>query len=236
MPGHIIHLAAASKVLEMHPMEEEAANAFLLGSIAPDMLERSNKKQSHFWSDEGFVKFERVPDLEAFCKKYGDMITDPFVLGYYGHLYMDALFMRTSWKTHFSFYDINRQPNDLFDEVAYVGYKKDINDEIQVYPREQFFSNAFYYGDYDRVNPYVIKTYNVKVPTLASRDFAYVEEVVLQAQDERMARMIEAANQFKAMSVEQVTYDSTEQALQVFALSEFEYLIDETSKEILKSI
>lgn len=236
MPGHIIHLAAASRVLELNPMDDNASNEFLLGSIVPDMLERSNKKQSHFWSDEGFVKFERVPDLDAFCRKYGDRLTIPFVLGYYGHLYMDALFMKTSWKTHFTFYDKNRQPNDMFDEVAYVGYRKDIKDDIQVYPREEFFSNAYYYGDYDRVNPYVIRNYNVRIPKLPEVECAHVEEVVLGAQDERMARMIEAANQFKMMSVEQVTYDSTDKILQVFSLSEFTYLIDETVKAISKCI
>ena len=43
--------------------------------------------------------------LDAFCDKYGNQMSNPFVLGYYCHLYMDALFMRTSWKRHFSFFD-----------------------------------------------------------------------------------------------------------------------------------
>lgn len=236
MPGHIIHLAAASRVLEQHPVDDVWANEFLLGSIVPDMLERSNKKQSHFWSDEGYVKFERVPDLEAFWAKYGDKITNPFVLGYYSHLYMDALFMRTSWKTHFTFYDKNRQPNDLFDEVAFIGYRKDENDTIHVYPREEFFSNAYYYGDYDRVNPYIIKNYNVRIPKLPTINYTDVEEVVLPAGDVRMAHMIEAAKRFKNMPVEQVTYESTEEALQVFMLSEFGFLIDETVQEVFKCI
>lgn len=236
MPGHIIHLAAASCILANSPMGECAANEFLLGSIVPDILERSNKKQSHFWSDEGFEKFERVPDLDAFCDKYGNQMSNPFVLGYYCHLYMDALFMRTSWKRHFSFFDKDMQANDLYDEVAFIGYRKHTKDDISVYPREEFFSNAYYYGDYDRVNPYIVKNYNIRIPRLPSEDIAYVEGVLLKANDERMARMIEAANQFKNMPVEHITYDSTDKQLKVFLLSEFQYLIEETVNETKKYI
>ena len=51
-----------------------------------------------------------------------------------------------------------------------------------------------------------------------------------------MARMIEAANQFKNMPVEHITYDSTDRQLKVFLLSEFQYLIEETVNETKKYI
>ena len=86
------------------------------------------------------------------------------------------------------------------------------------------------------MNPYIVKNYNIRIPRLPSEDIAYVDGVLLKANDERMARMIEAANQFKNMPVEHIIYDSTDRQLKVFLLSEFQYLIEETVNETKKYI
>lgn len=235
MPGHIIHLAAASRLLQFLSMNEQEKNAFLLGAVAPDILEKSDKRISHFWTEEGFAKFNRIPNTDMFRRKYDAAMTNPFVLGYYSHLYMDALFMKTSWQTHFTFYDEQKQPNDLFDKVAFIGYRKRPEDEIHMYRRDIFFSNAYYYGDYDLVNPYIIKTYDVKVPTLPAITLAHIDEVVLEQGDRRMAKLLEAANRFKAKPNEDASREYTDAHLKVFLVSEFEYLIEKTINEI-KSI
>lgn len=159
MPGFIIHMAAAKEYLGRCGIRDEKyINDYIVGSVAPDIVEGNNKKQSHFWSDPEFAKFVRKPDMDAFLKKHGDRINDPFVRGYYHHLIFDLKFLELYWTKHFRFFNDSLEPAFLYDEVTQVK----LIDNGRIYPRKLFFSEEMYYGDYTRMNSRYIEMYDLR--------------------------------------------------------------------------
>lgn len=158
MPGFIIHMAAAEEYLRLCGIRDEKyINDYIVGSVAPDIVEGNNKKQSHFWSDSEFTQFVRKPDINAFLKMHGDRINEPFVKGYYHHLIFDLKFLELYWTKHFLFFNDKLEPAFLYDEVTRVK----LIDNGRIYPRELFFSGEMYYGDYTRMNSRYIDMYGL---------------------------------------------------------------------------
>ncbi len=158
MPGFIIHMAAAKEFLRLRGIRDEKyINDYIVGSVAPDIVEGNNKKQSHFWSDSGYTQFVRKPDIDAFLKKHGDRIHEPFVRGYYHHLIFDLKFLELYWTKHFLFLNDKLEPAFLYDEVTQVK----LIDNGKIYPRKLFFSEEMYYGDYTRMNRRYIEMYGL---------------------------------------------------------------------------
>lgn len=163
MPGFIIHMAAAKEYLRLRGIKDEAyINDYIVGSVAPDIVEGNNKKQSHFWSDSEFTQFVRKPDMDAFLKKHGDRINEPFVRGYYHHLIFDLKFLELYWTKHFLFFNDKLEPAFLYDDVTQVK----LIDNERIYPRKRFFSDEMYYGDYTRMNSRYIEKYGLKALSL----------------------------------------------------------------------
>jgi hypothetical protein len=62
MPGYVMHMAVASRIIEEKGITDSSyVHAFLLGNIIPDAMERSRKRESHFWDDETYRKLNRIP-------------------------------------------------------------------------------------------------------------------------------------------------------------------------------
>ena len=85
MASSVIHMCVAKKMNEKLKIADE--NMLLLGSIAPDISKHvgETKTRSHF-----LTKGTKI-DIESFAKKYKSQISNPFILGYYIHLYTDFL-------------------------------------------------------------------------------------------------------------------------------------------------
>lgn len=89
MASSVIHLAVAKEINKKLLYEERS---FLLGSIVPDIWKTMNvkKKQTHFLDTEE----NPVPNIDSFLKKYKEDLNDPFVAGYFVHLYTDYLWFK----------------------------------------------------------------------------------------------------------------------------------------------
>lgn len=224
MPGYVIHLATAKKITELLDIDDDdCINRFMIGNIIPDVVDRNKKKESHFWSDETYRLFVRKPDVEAFLKKYKNYISNPFVAGYYAHIYMDAVFIDEYWQKKFSFYDKNMQSASLYDDVAYVSLK----DRNKIYKREQFFSNDMYYGDYDRMNTYIINRYRINRPVLSELP-EIIEEIDCKTAKPALEKMLSIINiEEKDISIPK---------LSVFKLDDIEELIEKTAKRLISQI
>lgn len=85
MASSIIHMCVAKKVNETLNILDE--NSLLLGSIAPDISKHigKDKKKSHFLTSANSI------DINKFLKKYKTKLQDPFIMGYFIHLYTDLL-------------------------------------------------------------------------------------------------------------------------------------------------
>lgn len=85
MASSIIHICIAKKINETLKFENE--NMLLLGSIAPDISKHIGKAKtkSHFLTNNNLI------DIQKFLKKYKNRIDNPFIMGYFIHLYTDIL-------------------------------------------------------------------------------------------------------------------------------------------------
>ncbi len=225
MPGYVIHLAVAEKVIKLCDITDDiVADSIRIGSIMPDTQKGDNKKESHFWTDENFKEFVRKPSINNFLDKYGSRLNEPYVFGYYAHLYFDYIFVSEYWKKHFSFMDNNMREVTLFDEVDMVKMLQ----EDRTVARKEFFSSEMYYGDYDRLNSYIIAQYNIKVPELTEQmkqDSTIINEVNLKDVEDVLSDMIT----FIKKSDKNISYPQTK----VFNLEELETLIEEVSRSLV---
>ncbi len=222
MPGYVIHLALGELLLNQLRLKGKERDYFLLGCIAPDAI-AGMKKTTHFWSNEMCTRFARKPEPEAFEQKYYSHRTNPFVMGYYSHLFLDKRFIEVYWKKHFSFFDEKMNKESEYDKVRLVYLKEN----KKYYPRELFFSENMYYGDYDSMNGYFVKKYDILTPSTVWEIPDFIEELPEDACI-RMAAMLD--------KVQEDRETSTKPVLKVFNLSDMEKLITDTAGEIKHSM
>ncbi|MDO4491634.1 MAG: hypothetical protein Q4B85_11260 [Lachnospiraceae bacterium] len=165
MPGYILHLTEATMIIkelkqEGYPCPAEWCNAFLLGNLLPDTKIKKAKITSHFWNPED-LKYQAIaPDLSLFLEKYGTKLQGPLMLGYLSHLYLDACFVNSFWDSMWEFLDGENHPEILQEKIRFVHLKQ----KNQWIPVSDFFSSEYYYGDYSRMNAYLLHKYKPSVP------------------------------------------------------------------------
>lgn len=139
MPGYVIHLAVAREYLRNFRVENESE--FLRGTIAPDLLSKENKKETHY-SDKGGSGV----DLKEFLKR--NKINTSYMEGYFFHLIVDYLFYNKYFlhpdERIYKDYDIlNKEliekynikiPDEIKDIVSFE------TGELQILEREKLFT------------------------------------------------------------------------------------------------
>jgi hypothetical protein len=88
MASTIMHICVAKELNKVLKVNEKE---FFLGSIAPDIskLIGETKKKSHFLTTP---KMD-VPNISEFLNKYKEKLDNPFLLGYFIHLYTDKIWI-----------------------------------------------------------------------------------------------------------------------------------------------
>ena len=161
MPGFILHLTAA-QMLRSHlheypdfPYPIQSVNDFLIGNLLPDATDQ--KELSHFRNPVYRDKMMVFPDLTRFTAKYASLLSDPSVLGYYFHLYIDRRFFKDFIPEIVDFYDETEQITDIKEEIATVYIRN-----FQTYiPFEKYLTEEYYYGDYTKMNTYLVNRYQI---------------------------------------------------------------------------
>ena len=185
MPGFIIHMTAASVFLDSLPEEHKlrektAENAFLVGNLAPDSV--TNKFYSHFRDEETLDRIVQHPNLHRFLDRYGDLGEDPGVQGYFFHLYVDYRF----------FTEYIPRILRCYDEEGKTTWKTAKIKEAEVLktgekiPVTMFFSDEYYYGDYTKMNTWLVEKYHlttgldteIKNPGITEVDYKDVKNVL----------------------------------------------------------
>lgn len=124
MASLVIHICVAKKLNENLKLDE---GQLLFGSIAPDLgkMISHSKIESHFIDDFN----SDIPNMDAFLNKYYDYLYDPFVLGYFIHLYTDKIWWEIFMPTKFcgsnvKLLDGSLGPDDvdLWTELLYNDY------------------------------------------------------------------------------------------------------------------
>ena len=140
MASAIIHIAVANEINKTLKKDEQK---FLIGSIAPDIAKQigMTKVLSHFQD-----KDDSIPNLDKFLNKYKDKLNDPFILGYYVHLYTDYL-----WFKYFI--------PELYDDDSSM--IKKLNGEVIKCNGDM--EKLYIYNDYTNLNRKVIDEYNLNL-------------------------------------------------------------------------
>ena len=89
MASAVIHIAVAKEINKDLKMKEKE---LFLGVIAPDISKQlgDSKVKSHFLINDK----SDLPILSNFLDKYQDSLNNPFIMGYYIHLFTDYLWFK----------------------------------------------------------------------------------------------------------------------------------------------
>lgn len=179
MPSYVIHHIAGNNLLDKYKISDKQKGLFLLGNLIPDSIKtlgnetdpikvkelrdkyykeiQHEKNATHFRRKEDFNKNVQLCYLEDFLAKYGHLIDDPTVFGYYYHLFVDNYFFSTVFDETFECLDSNGNKTDLSADTR--TYKILKNGEI-VTP-DVFWSHVGIYDDYTKMNKILLEKYGV---------------------------------------------------------------------------
>ena len=163
-----MHLAEAKLILNFIQKEyshriknfAEWKNEFLCGALLPDTAEKQKKQISHFWEQENVDNVLVIPSLDHFLEKYIIDLEEPLICGYFAHLQLDQLFFGQFFKSQVDFLDINGHLEMKSEYVTHVFIRRN-HTKVSVL---DFFSEQYLYGDYTKLNPYLIEKYQVELP------------------------------------------------------------------------
>lgn len=186
MPGFILHLTAAQMLLKHLPSHPDfpypisSVNDFLIGNLLPDATQQ--KESSHFRDPLYREKMMVFPDLTRFTAKYRSLLPDSSALGYYFHLYIDRKFFKDFIPQIVEFYNADGEITDMRDEIATVYIKKSRTS----IPFSRYLTEEYYYGDYTRMNTYLVNRYcipldlnpNVTNPGITEIQYENVQQVL----------------------------------------------------------
>ena len=158
MPGFILHLTAAQMLLKYLPSHPDFP--YPISSV------------------NDFLIGNLLPD--ATQQKESSHFRDP--LGYYFHLYIDRKFFKDFIPQIVEFYNADGEITDMRDEIATVYIKK----SRTFIPFSRYLTEEYYYGDYTRMNTYLINRYcipldldpNVTNPGIAEIQYEDVQQVL----------------------------------------------------------
>ena len=185
MPGYILHLTAARMYLDQLPPDDplrcdpKQQNDFFAGNLIPDSVR--DKSRSHFRDPAYIDRMIEWPHPDRFLQKYRCLTGNVSCRGYWFHLYIDRRFFRDYIPTAAEFLDENGADTDRRDKAAYVLLKKS-GEKVAV---SQYLSEEYYYGDYTRLNTWLLKRYRlpdelepVEDPGIEEVDYRALEKVL----------------------------------------------------------
>ncbi len=173
MASAIIHICVAKKINEKLQVEEKP---FLLGSIAPDISKQIGeaREKSHFLTS---LKSD-VPDIRAFLDKYQNSLNNPFLLGYFVHLYTDKIWFDEFMRERLLHHSIHlldgttvNLPPDEIREIIYNDYTNINVDLIDEYDLDL----SLFYEDFPLPNVEMDEIPVSKLPILIDKMSIIIE-------------------------------------------------------------
>lgn len=161
MPGYILHLVSASMYMnkminsDRLKLNKKLQNDFYAANLFPDMVK--DKKKSHFRDPKYQNRMIEWPHPERFRLKYEAMMNDAVCRGYYYHLYVDKMFLKYYLPQVAEYYDKNGNRTEIRSRVDYVLLKK----SGKKIPVEEYLSEQYYYGDYTKMNTYLMERFKL---------------------------------------------------------------------------
>ncbi len=223
MPGFILHLTAAQMLLKRLPSHPDfpypvsSVNDFLIGNLLPDATKQ--KESSHFRDPVYREKMMVFPDLTQFTAKYTSLLPNSSVLGYYFHLYIDRRFFKDFIPQIVEFYDAGGKITDMRDETSTVLIKKSRTS----IPFSKYLTEEYYYGDYTKMNTYLVNRYNIPLDLNPNVSNPGITEI----QYKDVQQLLDLLHHFLSVPPEAA------QDLKVFPLEELLAALEQYAEEFL---
>ncbi len=223
MPGFVIHLLHGQFVLEniFKDFDDKQTEQFMQGILMPDSNEKGEKDTAHFvsLSPDSQNRILKTPDMGLFISKYKQQLTEPFVIGYFAHLYLDKAFFEQFFPNYVSFVDENDRETPYEKRISRV-YLSRSQKYISV---GQLFSEEYLYGDYTMLNAVLTARYSLTVPGRIK-----IENPIQEVRSENFVHILSELKKY----LKQQTVSEPE--LNVFVQSELENFIHGQADEFVK--
>ena len=228
MPGYILHLTAAQMFLKTQKGQEflknkQDKNDFLIGNLLPDTTKI--KARSHFRYPKYHDRMIEYPETSWFIKKYKHLLSNSSVVGYLFHLYIDRKFFKEYMPRIVEFRNAQDEKEERRDMVKDVLLKR----TGQRLSKQDFFSEKYYYGDYTKMNMYLVNRYQIPTtldPNISNPGIKEVDyEDVKQVLKELKTYIMQCEKKQKSISQETWEYhaeqtDSSKTSLEVTTRSQ----------------
>lgn len=185
MPGYVLHLAAASLAANVMGLTPEERKRFYVGSLIPDAVK--DKTYSHFRNPNHAANKIEYPDLSLFLDRYGSLLKTPAGLGYAFHLYTDRRFFKEFLPSVVELLNQDLKPEMRKELVCYAKVRK----SGELLPVNEFFSRKWYYGDFTKMNTWLVRLFDLPVegewsscenPGFAEVDFEKIHDIIRELQ------------------------------------------------------
>lgn len=229
MPGYVIHLTEAEMIrrqLEKKGLgiakDKKWYNSFFYGALLPDASIKEYKAESHFWDKKLKDRIVMVPRLEVFQEKYENLFTDPVVGGYFAHLHLDYYFFTEYLMRMVVFLNAHGEKEEHLSQVREACIVK----SGKCVSIQDFFSEKYLYGDYTKLNTYLIKAFDLN----GMVDCSNVSTILVkEAQPENMQNVIDKLGKFISIGRKQQV-----ESLNVFTIDSLIEFLEKASREIVE--
>ena len=224
MPGYILHLTEAAEIVRLLRQDGLAfspqwVNAFCLGALLPDTVKGAAKASTHFWRPGTEKNMAIAPDTGRFLARYGGREAGPLLLGYWAHLELDRIFVEEVWPETMAFRRRDGAPALLKEETEYA----EILRTGERVPRTEFFSPQWYYGDYGRMNSYLMQKHGLRIPR-------YDPELACPVREVRYGDVREELEELRQITLR--CAEDADDRLRVFTLPQIEAFIEDASRRM----
>lgn len=174
MPGFLMHLAEGEMLLK-NISDKKIRELFLLGCVLPDVTD--DKDLTHLRPEKQKYLITKYPDMSMILNKYGKFFSLPLTcenaidMGILAHLHLDALYVEDFWPRYFSFEDEAGNPSCDTRRSLYVRLFSKRDENI---PLWDFFSEKYFYGEYDILNPIIYNRFKPFIPINVSYDISNI--------------------------------------------------------------
>lgn len=201
MASSVIHICVAKKINETLKVNEKQ---LYLGSIAPDISKfiGEPREKTHFITELNSYS----PNVSLFLEKYKSYLDDPFVLGYFVHLYTDEI-----WFNEFI-------PNRFQDT------KIKLLDGTLLEVTEEQWTNLMY-SDYNNVASQLFDYYQPNLSIFYDA-FERPNDIIEELAIDKLPIFMEKAGEFIMASKEGKTY--------IFDIENIINFVEECNDKILK--
>lgn len=174
-------MCAAQILFSKYPIDANR-NAFEVGNLIPDSVK--DKTWSHFRHPNRLEKLIVYPDMDLFLDKYRSLLHDSSALGYYFHLYIDRVYAMDYLHKIFRFQNESGKEVSNRAEITHAKIRR----TEEVIPIKTIFSDEYYYGDFTRLNTYLMNRYhlsidldlNVSNPGISEVDYTDIASIMQQ--------------------------------------------------------